>query len=82
MHLCETKMTIYGFCSDGFHLAADANGSVALSLSAGVDQSLTTDVFSAVPGLVREGKLPEAVVDRATAAVLLEHRPGGTQGAL
>jgi beta-glucosidase len=35
-----------------------------------VDQSLTTDVFSVVPGLVREGKLPQVIVDRATAGVL------------
>ena len=43
---------------------------VALSISAGVDQSLTTDVFSAVPALVQEGRLPLAAVDRATANVL------------
>ncbi len=69
----ETSRYLLIFCvyrADGFHLAADVNGSVALSLSAGIDQSLTTDVFSAVPALVREGKLSQEVLDRATANVL------------
>ena len=30
-------------CLSGFHLTADLNGSIALSLSSGVDQSLTTE---------------------------------------
>ena len=75
MLCCSFHMKVFMFCcvwpcADGFHLAKDVNGSVALSLSAGVDQSLTTDVFSVVPALVRDGKLAQEVVDRATAGVL------------
>lgn len=57
-------------CRSGYHLSRDLNGSVALSITAGVDQSLTTDVFSAVPFLVQEGRLSLDMVDRATANVL------------
>lgn len=70
MHHADCCVALCWPCAEGFHLAEDVNGSVALSLSAGVDQSLTTDVFSVVPALVREGKLAQEVVDRATAAVL------------
>ena len=60
----DEEMIAHGF-------AADARDAARIAILAGVDMSMQSGLYLAhVPGLVRDGSVPEAVVDRSVRRVL------------